>query len=143
MVSSLSVPKMRIRSSSSDRKNLECPGSPCRPERPRNWLSMRRLSCRSVPSTNSPPATSAFSLSRTTLVGISSARGSCSRARVFDLGQFLPDAHVGFAAERDGGAAPGHVGGDRHRPGHPRLPDDVDLLLVVGVAALLHASFRP
>ena len=44
-----SEPKMRIRSSCSDRKNLERPGSPWRPERPRNWLSMRRLSCRSVP----------------------------------------------------------------------------------------------
>jgi malic enzyme len=54
-----------------------------------------------------------------------------ARARVFDLGQFLPDAHVGIAAELDVGAAPGHVGGDRHRPGHPRLPDDVGLLLVV------------
>src|SRR5262245_10292390 len=51
MVSSLSVPKMRMRSSSNDRKNLECPGSTCRPERPRSWLSIRRLSCRSVPST--------------------------------------------------------------------------------------------
>ena len=31
------------------RKNFERPGSPWRPERPRSWLSMRRLSCRSVP----------------------------------------------------------------------------------------------
>jgi hypothetical protein len=38
-----SEPKMRIRSSSSDRKNFERPGSPWRPERPRSWLSMRRL----------------------------------------------------------------------------------------------------
>ncbi len=35
----------------SDRKNFERPGSPWRPERPRSWLSMRRLSWRSVPST--------------------------------------------------------------------------------------------
>ena len=46
-----SEPKMRIRSSCSDRKNLEAPGSPWRPERPRSWLSMRRLSWRSVPIT--------------------------------------------------------------------------------------------
>src|SRR6266851_226917 len=78
MVSSLSVPKMRIRSSSSDRKNLECPGSPCRPERPRSWLSMRLDSWRSVPSTNSPPAPSAFSFSRATCALISAAFRSCS-----------------------------------------------------------------
>ena len=36
MPSSLSEPKMRIRSSSSDRKNFEWPGSPWRPERPRS-----------------------------------------------------------------------------------------------------------
>ena len=46
-----SDPKMRIRSSCSDRKNLDAPGSPWRPERPRSWLSIRRLSCRSVPMT--------------------------------------------------------------------------------------------
>jgi hypothetical protein len=49
--SSRSDPKMRMRSSSSDRKNEDRPGSPCRPDRPRSWLSMRRLSCRSVAST--------------------------------------------------------------------------------------------
>ena len=37
-------PKMRIRSSSSDRKNRDEPGSPCGLARPRNWLSMRRAS---------------------------------------------------------------------------------------------------
>ena len=31
------------------------PGSPCRPARPRSWLSIRRLSCRSVPMMCSPP----------------------------------------------------------------------------------------
>jgi hypothetical protein len=46
-----SEPKMRIRSSCRLRKNFEAPGSPWRPERPRSWLSMRRLSWRSVPIT--------------------------------------------------------------------------------------------
>ena len=32
-------------------EELRAPGSPCRPERPRSWLSMRRLSWRSVPIT--------------------------------------------------------------------------------------------
>ncbi len=40
---------LRIRSSSSERKKRDEPGSPWRPARPRSWLSMRRLSCRSVP----------------------------------------------------------------------------------------------
>ena len=51
MPSMRSEPKMRIRSSCSDRKNFERPGSPWRPERPLSWLSMRRLSWRSVAST--------------------------------------------------------------------------------------------
>ena len=36
---------------SSYKKNLLEPGSPCLPARPRSWLSMRRASCRSVPTT--------------------------------------------------------------------------------------------
>ena len=32
-----------------ERKNFEPPGSPCRPDRPLSWLSIRRDSCRSVP----------------------------------------------------------------------------------------------
>ena len=46
--------KMRMRSSSSERKNRLEPGSPWRPARPRSWLSMRRDSCRSVPRMCSP-----------------------------------------------------------------------------------------
>ena len=45
------VANSRMSSSSSDRKNRLSPGSPWRPERPRSWLSMRRLSWRSLPST--------------------------------------------------------------------------------------------
>ena len=48
----------------SDRKNLEAPGSPWRPERPRSWLSMRRLSWRSVPMIKRPPAPATASCSR-------------------------------------------------------------------------------
>ena len=50
-----SEPYRRIKSSSSARKKCELPGSPCRAQRPRSWRSMRRASCRSVPSTWSPP----------------------------------------------------------------------------------------
>ena len=52
----LSLPNIRIRSSSRLAKNWVLPGSPCLPERPRNCLSTRRLSCRSVPTMASPPA---------------------------------------------------------------------------------------
>ena len=51
-----SEPNMRIRSSSSDTKNWDDPGSPCRPARPRNWRSTRRDSCLSVPMMARPPA---------------------------------------------------------------------------------------
>ena len=56
------IPEMRSaannrnKSSSNDKKNREAPGSPWRPERPRNWLSMRRDSWRSVPTINKPPS---------------------------------------------------------------------------------------
>ena len=51
-----SEPKIRIKSSSSETKNWDSPGSPCLPDRPRSWLSILRASCRSVPSTYNPPA---------------------------------------------------------------------------------------
>ena len=59
-----SEPKILIRSSSKLRKKQVLPGSPCLPERPLNWLSILRLSCRSDASTNRPPAsiTCSFSL---------------------------------------------------------------------------------
>ena len=58
-----SEPKIRIKSSSRLRKNFEAPGSPCRPDRPRNWLSIRRLSWRSVPMMISPPDVRTLALS--------------------------------------------------------------------------------
>mmetsp|Transcript_27169 Transcript_27169/g.45447 ORF Transcript_27169/g.45447 Transcript_27169/m.45447 type:complete len:316 (+) Transcript_27169:1063-2010(+) len=61
-----SPPKMRKMLSSKDRKKRVDPASPWRPERPRSWLSMRRDSCRSVPTTCSPP--SCRTTSRSSLV---------------------------------------------------------------------------
>ncbi len=49
-------PNRRIRSSSSETKNCDEPGSPWRPARPRSWRSTRRLSWRSVPMMARPPA---------------------------------------------------------------------------------------
>ena len=51
-----SEPKRRIRLSSSETKNCDDPGSPCRPERPRSCRSTRRESWRSVPMMANPPA---------------------------------------------------------------------------------------
>ena len=122
---------MRIRSSSSETKNFEAPGSPWRPERPRSWLSMRRLSCRSLPMTKRPPAShDIFARARR------SRRGSPRRARSRSAGSSIAASsaaqpHVEIAAELDVGAAAGHVGGDRHRAGPAGLGDDVGFLLVV------------
>ena len=132
MPSSVSAPKMRIRSSSSDRKNFEWPGSPWRPERPRSWLSMRRLSWRSVPSTKRPPAASAFSLQPRHLLRIVvGAADFLARGPSVDVGELLADAHVDIAAELNVGAAAGHVGGDGDGAGHAGLGDDQGFLLVV------------
>ena len=45
-----------ITSSSSETKNFDKPGSPCRPERPLICKSMRLLFIRSVPMTTNPPS---------------------------------------------------------------------------------------
>ena len=47
------------------------------------------------------------------------------------VGELVADAHVGVAAELDVGAAAGHVGGDGDGAGHAGLGDDEGLLLVV------------
>ena len=51
-----SLANRRINLSSRETKNTDEPGSPCRPARPRNCLSTRRLSWRSVPIMAKPPA---------------------------------------------------------------------------------------
>ena len=53
---------MRIKLSSSDKKNLDTPGSPCLPARPLSWLSILLDSCRSVPITYNPPSDFTFLL---------------------------------------------------------------------------------
>ena len=50
-----SLPNNLMISSLSERKNLLSPGSPCLPDLPRSWLSIRLDSWRSVPSMKSPP----------------------------------------------------------------------------------------
>lgn len=121
---------MRIRSSCSDRKKWDRPGSPWRPERPRNWLSMRRLSWRSVPIICSPPGAD-YQGPLGGDVGFDFAAAALVFSLVVDAGQFLGDAHIEIAAELDVGAAAGHVGGDGHRAGLARLGDDRGFLVVV------------
>ena len=52
----LSDPNFLIKSSSSETKNRDEPGSPCLPERPLSCRSTRRESCLSVPIMANPPA---------------------------------------------------------------------------------------
>ncbi len=116
----------RIRSSSSERKNRDEPGSPWRPARPRSWLSIRRLSCRSVPMMCRPPTAgdlAALGLHLGLVPGdglLPDLLGDLEAGRVERpavlVGQPLevgPGHELGVAAEDDVGAAAGHVGGDR------------------------------
>src|SRR6185437_4371967 len=59
------------------------------------------------------------------LVGL---RAFLPRAGVLNIGDFLPDAHVGIAAELNVGAAAGHVGGDGDGARHTGLRDDIGFL---------------
>ena len=108
-----SEPNRRIRSSSSDRKNCDAPGSPWRPERPRNCRSMRRDSCRSEPMMCRPPISMTL---------ISFPSGSLT----FDG---FGSRHAG--AEFDVGSAAGHVRRDRDRARLTGARHDLRLALVV------------
>ena len=130
--------KIRIRSSSSDRKKRLLPGSPCRPQRPRNCKSMRRASCRSVPMMCRPPSArtsspSGFIFSRSSIS--LDQRGPFLLRHVEPRGVFVlqqgPGHRLGIAAEDDVGAAAGHVGGDGHGVLAAGLGHDFGLALVV------------
>ena len=125
--------------SSSEMKKREQPGSPCRPARPRSWLSMRRLSCRFVPITYSPPSSATPSPSWMSvprpamLVEIVTAprspacatmAASCSSLRAFNT-------RCGMSGELRGSAAripprspspPGSAGRWHARAGSPPAP---------------------
>ena len=81
-------------------KKQESPGSPWRPARPRNWLSILRDSCRFVPRTSKPPRPI-----------------TCSRSR----SSLASQAYIGAPA--------GHVGRNRHCPRHTRLGNEGRFLL--------------
>ena len=74
----LSPPNKRIRSSSILTKNWLLPGSPWRPARPRNWLSIRRDSWRSVPKICKPPA-SLTALASSVSIGLPPSKMSTPR----------------------------------------------------------------
>ena len=125
-----SASKIRSRSSSSERKNWLEPGSPWRPERPRSWLSMRRLSWRSVPRMCRPPAaTTSLALRAALRLEAREGLGVVGmRAVAAALGE---REHLGVAAEHDVGAAAGHVGRDRDGALAPGLRHDLGLALVL------------
>ena len=53
------------------------------------------------------------------------------RIRLVGSFQHLGNQHLGIPAKLNIGAAPGHVGGDGHRPRHTGLGDDLGLLFVI------------
>ena len=140
-----SAPKMRSRSSSSDRKKRDEPGSPWRPERPRSWLSMRRDSWRSVPRMCRPPAATTSSRSASHCAD-GTSRASRDNARLFaELGtDSRARQELRVAAEHDVGAAAGHVGRDRDRALAAGLRDDLGLARVLlGVEHVVAERRRP
>src|SRR5690242_1781303 len=52
-------------------------------------------------------------------------------ARIGNIGQFLPNPHVGITAELSIGAAAGHICCDRDRAGYASLCNDLRFLLVI------------
>ena len=127
-------PKRRISSSSSETKKRDEPGSPWRPARPRSWLSMRRASWRSVPSTCSPPSSRTRRASRSHCS--LAARQACSRCS--SVASWLDALLLQESSTSPSGLPPSkmstprrHVGGDGDRAGPPRLRDDPRLTLVL------------
>ena len=91
---------------------------------------MRRLSCRSLPTTKRPPAPTTSSCAASISPRIVAARASRWAASSI-AGELGLEPHVEIAAELNVGAAAGHVGGDRHRAGPAGLGDDEGFLLVI------------
>ena len=121
---------MRIRSSCSDRKNFERPGSPWRPERPLSWLSMRRqFMALGGEHVEAAGGDRLFLQALHVLADRLLLRVALGAFR--HVGKLLGDAHVGIAAELDVGAAAGHVGGDGDGAGLAGLRDDRRLALVM------------
>ena len=119
MLPSWSDPKMRMRSSSSERKKRERPGSPWRPERPRSWLSMRRaLMALGAEHEEAAGGERLFLQPRDLRADFA---GEAFALGVRDVLDLLLDPHVGVAAELNVGAAAGHVGGDGDRSGNAGL----------------------
>ena len=75
-------------------RTWSAPGSPWRPERPRSWLSMRRLSCRSVPITYRPPACDHLLRLRARPRARSGRPLARARLRVLDRRQLLLPARI-------------------------------------------------
>ena len=112
-------------------RSASCPGRPAGPTRPRSWLSIRRDSCRSVPTMCSPPAATTASCR------------TCHSARSFAISRslsspakrlvvaHLEDRRLEAAAQHDVGAATRHVGRDRDRLRPAGLRDDLGFARVL------------
>ena len=136
--STLLLPKMRIRSSSSDRKNFERAGVALAARAAAQLvvdapalvaLGADHVEAAGLEHDLAVAHTSALISAATR--SISALRAASSGELGRDLGFGLAHQHVGVAAELDVGAAAGHVGGDGDGARAAGLGDDLGFLLVV------------
>ena len=109
---------------------------------PRSWLSMRRLSWRSVPMMRRPPSALHLLVQALPLVlELLDARPSGSSDRLRHPPRQPLDLALDVAAQHDVGAAAGHVGGDGDHAGTAGLGDDLGLLgVLLGVEHLVRMA---
>src|SRR6202012_431235 len=147
MLSRRSEPKMRIRSSSSDRKNFERPGSPLGPAG-RFFVAAGLVPSRAddVEAAGLDFGPGRFrTLGRLDLDGLLRLQHDGAEALdvgldlldlcrllrlVGDISGLLLETHLKRAAELDVGTAAGHVGRDRDGAGNAGFSDDIGFLLL-------------
>ena len=95
--------------------------------RPRSWLSIRRLSCRSVPMTYNPPASSTLLV----WLDLGRFRLPCAPSASSSIPSSSGAMRMSSCRQADIGAAPGHVGGDGDRAGNAGLAMMIGFCFVV------------
>ena len=113
-------------------RSASCPGRPGGPTRPRSWLSMRRDSCRSVPTMCRPPAATTVVVPHLPFgAQLARSRAPSRSANSASSSRILRIVGSSAAAQHDVGAAARHVGGDRDRLRLAGLRDDLGLARVL------------
>ena len=133
---------MRMRSSSSERKNFEWPGHPDgRNDRAAGYRCAGFRAVRCQEHRDRQPR--ALFPSALQLVCEYRRRADpCRAPPIGDVCDFLANTHVGVATELNIGAATRHVGRDRDRARHAGLRDDVCFLLVIACVQMRRLFFR-